>query len=69
MFDQILDANVNRVSEGLRVIEEYTRFVASHTEVTKELARIRKGVNHALPQTSAQLTVQPVGIPVQKNAL
>src|SRR4051812_42075252 len=48
-FPQIIDANINRVSEGLRVIEEYARFVAGHKAFTDRLAAIRKEVNTAEP--------------------
>ena len=37
---QIVDANVNRVSEGLRVIEDYVRFVKSHAKWSKKLASL-----------------------------
>ncbi len=43
---QIIDANINRAAEGLRVLEEYARFVASHADMSGELADIR----HALCQ-------------------
>ena len=42
MYDQILDANINRASEGLRVIEEYVRFVAKEKSYTDQLASFRK---------------------------
>ena len=55
MFDQIIDANVNRIGEGLRVIEEYVRFVRSDTNLTNQLAIIRKRVHQAFPQHSNYL--------------
>ena len=55
MFDQIIDANVNRIGEGLRVIEEYTRFVRSNESLTNQLSAIRKRVNQAFPQQSSYL--------------
>lgn len=42
---QIIDANLNRVSEGLRVIEDYLRFVQSSKELTKLASNYRKKVN------------------------
>lgn len=47
-YQPIIDANINRLSEGLRVIEEYTRFVASDKPSTTELAHLRHAVreNH-----------------------
>jgi thiamine-phosphate pyrophosphorylase len=41
---QVLDANVNRAREGLRVTEEVFRYVKKNTTVTKEL----KDMRHAL---------------------
>lgn len=41
----IVDANVNRVSEGLRVIEDYARFCLFDSKITTKLADIRHQVN------------------------
>ncbi|MBT5856160.1 thiamine phosphate synthase [bacterium] len=40
----IIDANINRVAEGLRVIEEYCRFIAGNKSLTDQLATLRKTV-------------------------
>lgn len=47
MYDinRIIDANLNRISEGLRVIEEYTRFILSDHLLTQKLSKIRKQIN------------------------
>lgn len=50
MFDQIIDANINRASEGLRVIEEYVRFVSKDKAQTLFLSEMRKKIN--LTETS-----------------
>lgn len=42
---QVIDANINRVSEGLRVIEDYTRFISKNKSQATQLARIRKEIN------------------------
>lgn len=44
-YHQIIDANVNRVAEGLRVIEDYTRFISKQKASTVKLAKIRKEIN------------------------
>lgn len=44
-YQQIIDANINRVSEGLRVIEDFTRFISKQKNITQELSRIRKAIN------------------------
>lgn len=38
---RIIDANINRVSEGLRVIEDIERFIFENQEISKELRKIR----------------------------
>lgn len=42
---QITDANINRVAEGLRVIEEYARFIWKNKTITDQLAALRKQIN------------------------
>lgn len=44
-YHQIIDANINRVTEGLRVIEDHTRFVARNKKLTDTLATLRKEVS------------------------
>jgi thiamine-phosphate pyrophosphorylase len=44
---RILDANFNRAREGLRVMEEYCRFVLNHSALSARL----KAVRHRLSQT------------------
>jgi thiamine-phosphate pyrophosphorylase len=41
---RIIDANANRVREGLRVIEEYCRFALDDTEQTQRAKRLRHNV-------------------------
>jgi thiamine-phosphate pyrophosphorylase len=52
---QVIDANINRVSEGLRVIEEYCRFIASDKETTEKIALLRKEVNSNEKERTANL--------------
>src|SRR5258708_36982870 len=44
-YHQIIDANLNRVAEGFRVIEDYTRFISKQKSVTEQLAKLRKQIN------------------------
>jgi thiamine-phosphate pyrophosphorylase len=60
MFDQIIDANVNRIAEGLRVIEEYTRFVAGDETRSKKLASLRQDIHRIFPQTSNHLLIRDI---------
>ena len=60
MYDQILDANVNRASEGLRVIEEYVRFVRSDSSLTSMVSSMRKSINSLFPQSASLLSSRQV---------
>lgn len=40
-----IDANVNRVSEGLRVLEDISRFIVEDAEISRSLKEIRHGIN------------------------
>ena len=51
MFDQVIDANINRVTEGLRVVEEYCRFVDQQPEFAKTLSTLRKQLHRCLSNT------------------
>jgi len=46
-----IDANVNRVSEGLRVVEEVVRFILDDTDLTQKL----KGMRHFVRERSLEL--------------
>jgi len=42
---RIIDANINRLKEGLRVCEEITRFILDSRALTQEFKKIRHKVN------------------------
>ena len=46
MYPAIIDANIHRVCEWLRVIEEYFRFVVHDEWLTNRLAWLRKKISH-----------------------
>lgn len=46
MHPAIIDANIHRVCEWLRVIEEYFRFVVSDEALTNRFASLRKKISH-----------------------
>lgn len=64
MDARIVDANLNRVSEGLRVIEEYVRFVLSHADLSTRLATAR----HKLNQTETAYDAHLMGRDVTADA-
>lgn len=39
---RIIDANLNRAREGLRVIEDYARFILNDDKLTRKLKRMRQ---------------------------
>jgi thiamine-phosphate pyrophosphorylase len=45
---QIIDVNLNRASEGIRVVEEYCRFVLSSGPLTTRCKALRDQLHHAL---------------------
>jgi thiamine-phosphate pyrophosphorylase len=69
MFDQVIDANINRVSEGLRVIEEYTRFVWKEKKLTKILSSLRKSLNDVLPQSDSLLHIRDIELDMRAKEI
>lgn len=54
-FPQILDANINRASEGLRTIEDYVRFVKSDKGLSAAFSELRKKINNQFPDSASFL--------------
>ncbi len=54
-YDPIVDANINRVCEGLRVLEDFARFTASQKEMAQTLAQLRHTISHSSPNPVGQL--------------
>ncbi|MFA5334047.1 MAG: thiamine-phosphate pyrophosphorylase [Candidatus Omnitrophota bacterium] len=52
---RIIDANLNRSREGLRVCEEIARFVLDDAPLTKEFKAIRHGVSGCIKLYPARL--------------
>jgi len=44
-IDRIIDANINRTKEGLRVCEEITRFILNNRSLTTEFKKIRHKID------------------------
>jgi len=49
---RILDANINRAKEGLRVCEEITRFILEDKSLTSSLKKIRHNINSLQEESS-----------------
>lgn len=68
---RIIDANLNRVSEGLRVIEDIERFIFEDEETSKKLREIRHKVRKNF--TSKELiinrnSIQDIGLNISKTS-
>ncbi|MFH1441557.1 MAG: thiamine-phosphate pyrophosphorylase [Candidatus Omnitrophota bacterium] len=44
-INRIIDANINRAKEGLRVCEEITRFILENYKLTSELKQLRHKIS------------------------
>ncbi|MFA4888184.1 MAG: thiamine-phosphate pyrophosphorylase [Candidatus Omnitrophota bacterium] len=67
---RIIDANINRVKEGLRVCEEITRFILNNRRLTSQLKKTRHAIDAAincLPRKSALLKQRSALEDVGKN--
>ena len=42
---RIIDANINRISEGLRVLEDIARFVVENEELSRQFKTVRHQLN------------------------
>lgn len=58
--NQVADANINRITEGLRVIEEYVRFVRCDEPLTQTLSGLRKSVSRHHPGWADQLAIRNI---------
>ena len=54
-IQSIIDANINRVTEGCRVIEDYVRFELSDEPLTHSLSNLRKAINKTNTQYESNL--------------
>lgn len=52
---RILDANFNRASEGLRVVEEIARFILGDTSLVRSLKEVRHGLGETAKGLSPSL--------------
>jgi len=48
IINRIIDANINRAKEGLRVCEEITRFILNSATLTAELKKLRHRIDSIL---------------------
>lgn len=53
---RIIDVNINRVSEGLRVLEDVSRFILEDTESSRKLKSIRHFISQLTAKADLPLT-------------
>lgn len=73
-MNRLLDANINRVSEGIRVVEDVARFVYNQKEFSKELREKRHYLRKLFIQKdndflNSRDTKKDVGIEITKDSL
>jgi len=57
----VIDANVNRAKEGIRVIEDIIRFIFSNKKATRELKDLRHGIDSAIKKISPDYKIMIAG--------
>ena len=63
---RILDASLNRAGEGLRVVEDYVRFVLDDPFLTGQA----KSLRHDLATAAAAIPTRPIGMrPATRSAM
>lgn len=70
MYFRIIDANLNRATEGLRNIEEYTRFILNNKNLSKKLKNLRHQIIQFFEKDYENLinsrnVVNDVGVDIQ----
>lgn len=69
-INRIIDANINRAKEGLRVCEEITRFILERRQLTLELKKVRHKIEAAaarLPRQQELLAARKSSRDIGKN--
>ena len=61
---RVLDANINRAAEGMRVLEDIARFVLEHQRLCAELKTCRHQLREQAPSLYSRNTSGDVGISV-----
>lgn len=64
-INRIIDANINRAKEGLRVCEEITRFILSNRKLTTEFKTTRHQINSIV----SELPIKKTEILEARNSL
>ncbi|MEW6556972.1 MAG: thiamine-phosphate pyrophosphorylase [Elusimicrobiota bacterium] len=54
---RIIDANLNRTKEGLRVVEDFARFVLEETKLSSEIKRLRHQIDKIARRIYPQLVL------------
>ena len=60
-FYRIIDANINRASEGIRVLEDLARFYLEDKDLSKRLKEIRHGIRKEVMDFAISFKCQRLG--------
>lgn len=66
MLNRILDANLNRLREGIRVIEDIARYILEDKNLTSELKTIRHQIR--IDETTKLLESRNIKTDISKNS-
>lgn len=69
---RLIDSNINRVCEGLRVLEDISRFKFNYYEISKDLKELRHNIRKAYNKTDQELlksrdVLSDIGLAVTEN--
>ena len=64
---RIIDANINRASEALRVLEDYARFVKDDLKISEKLKNIRHHINNSFSAFSNLILSRESTLDVGRN--
>ncbi|MTI66261.1 MAG: thiamine phosphate synthase [Firmicutes bacterium] len=67
---RVVDANINRVSEGLRVLEDISRFIIENSKMTETIRDIRHKVRKTTPKLSlieSRDSMKDIGYEISKK--
>ncbi|GMT38556.1 hypothetical protein NHP20013_06290 [Helicobacter bizzozeronii] len=68
-FERLLDANLNRLKEGVRVVEDVMRYLYDHAELALKLKKVRHNATLIFQQNNLDLCALCAGRDSQNDVL
>src|SRR3989338_6593226 len=66
-ISRIIDANINRSSEALRVLEDWARYSKDNKQISEKLKKIRHSINNLLSDCSNFVMSRESGFDVGRS--